>query len=144
MTPDEIAIRVLLDQRARATSSKDPAGSLAAFAPDVVTYDIAPPLVQRGAEATDPNALLQWFASWNGPIGLDLSDVTVHCAGDLAFCYGLLHMRGARADGEQTDIWVRSTVCLEKRGGTWKNVHEHTSVPLRMDGSGKAATDLKP
>jgi ketosteroid isomerase-like protein len=26
----------------------------------------------------------------------------------------------------------------------WQIVHEHTSVPMMMDGSGKAATDLKP
>ena len=144
MTTDEIAIRVLLDQRARATSSKDLAGSLAPFAPDVVKYDIAPPLAQRGAEANDPEALQEWFASWKGTIGLELTDVTVRCEGALAFCYGFLHMRGARTDGEHTDIWIRSTICLEKRNGAWKIVHEHTSVPLRMDGSGKAATDLKP
>jgi ketosteroid isomerase-like protein len=144
MTTDETAIRSLLDQQSRATSSKDTVGSLAAFAADVVKYDIAPPLSQRGAEANDPKALEQWFASWRGPIGLELTDVTVRCAGDLAFCYGFLHMSGTRTDGEQTDIWIRSTICLEKRAGAWQIVHEHTSVPLRMDGSGKAATDLEP
>jgi len=29
-------------------------------------------------------------------------------------------------------------------GGAWKDRHEHISVPFYMDGSVKAAVDLKP
>jgi ketosteroid isomerase-like protein len=39
---------------------------------------------------------------------------------------------------------VRVTVVLRRIGGTWKITHQHTSVPFRMDGSFKAAVDLKP
>jgi ketosteroid isomerase-like protein len=39
---------------------------------------------------------------------------------------------------------VRVTVCFRKIAGKWKVVHEHVSVPFYMDGSFKAAVDLKP
>jgi ketosteroid isomerase-like protein len=40
--------------------------------------------------------------------------------------------------------WVRATVCFRRVRGAWKVVHEHSSVPLYMDGSERAAVDLKP
>ena len=38
----------------------------------------------------------------------------------------------------------RQTTCLKKIDGAWKITHDHTSVPFYMDGSYKAAVDLKP
>jgi PhnB protein len=144
MSTDEAAIRTLLERRARATAAKDAGGSISALAPDVVSYDLAPPLARRGASAVDVNAARQWFATWDGPLGFDVTDLSIRTAGDLAFGYGFVHMHGQRTSGERTDLWFRATVCLEKRSGAWQIVHEHTSVPMTMDGSGKAATDLKP
>ncbi|MGH9858125.1 MAG: nuclear transport factor 2 family protein [Acidobacteriota bacterium] len=53
-------------------------------------------------------------------------------------------MSGKRTNGEETDIRMRVTVGFRKIGGRWLVTHEHTSVPLFMDGSNKAAVDLKP
>jgi ketosteroid isomerase-like protein len=39
---------------------------------------------------------------------------------------------------------MRSTIGLRKIEGKWLVTHEHTSVPNYMDGSDKAAIDLKP
>ena len=52
-------------------------------------------------------------------------------------------MRG-RIGGEDQDLWYRSTVCLRKTEGRWRIVHDHTSVPFYIDGSYRAAVDLKP
>ena len=49
-----------------------------------------------------------------------------------------------RTNGEQTDVWVRATIGFAKTDGGWKATHEHFSVPFYMDGSDKAAVDLKP
>jgi ketosteroid isomerase-like protein len=75
-------------------------------------------------------------------VGAPDLDVTV--AGDLAFAHGLLHLTGSRTSGEQTDVWVRQTFCLRRVNGAWRIVHEHASVPFYMDGSYRAAVDLKP
>ena len=53
-------------------------------------------------------------------------------------------MTGIKKGGEKADVWVRVTVVLRRFGGTWKITHQHTSVPFQMDGSFKAAVDLKP
>ena len=44
----------------------------------------------------------------------------------------------------RSDVWFRSTLGFRKIGGEWKIAHEHELVPFLMDGSDKAALDLKP
>jgi ketosteroid isomerase-like protein len=39
---------------------------------------------------------------------------------------------------------VRATIGCRKVGNTWLITHEHASVPFYMDGSDRAALDLKP
>jgi ketosteroid isomerase-like protein len=52
-------------------------------------------------------------------------------------------MSGPSTDRQETDAWVRQMLCLRRVAGAWKIAHEHISVPLYMDGSNKAALDLK-
>jgi PhnB protein len=85
-----------------------------------------------------------WFDTWDGPIAWAMTDTHVEVDGALAFARGLGHMTGTKKDGEKADVWVRVTVILRRIGGAWKITHEHTSVPFHMDGSFKAAVDLKP
>ena len=141
---DETAIRTQLDERARALYNKDAEAAVRHYAGDIVNFDLAPPLAQRGHEATDPAVLQGWFDSWDGPIGIVFEQVDIRAAGDLAFAFGFLHLTGNRTDGSQTDVWARFTLCLERRGDEWKIVHEHQSFPTKMDGSEKSASDLKP
>ncbi len=49
-----------------------------------------------------------------------------------------------RVAGERVDLWFRETLGFCKIDGQWKIAHEHSSVPFYMDGSFKAAIDLKP
>jgi PhnB protein len=53
-------------------------------------------------------------------------------------------MTGTKTDGQKVDLWFRQTLCFRKINGTWAIVHEHESVPFCMDGSFRAAIDLKP
>jgi ketosteroid isomerase-like protein len=141
---DEAQIRKLIDDRANAVRAKDIDGSLSPYTADSVSFDLAPPLQSGGAEALDKKSIEDWFSSWRGPIGYELRDLSVTTGGDLAFCHGLVRISGTKTDGEHNDIWARQTLCLRRIGGTWKIAHEHTSVPFYMDGSYKAAVDLKP
>ena len=63
---------------------------------------------------------------------------------DVGFSRSLNRIAGTRADGAPTDLWMRATLCFRKIDGEWKVAHEHDSVPFYMDGSAKAALDLKP
>jgi ketosteroid isomerase-like protein len=42
------------------------------------------------------------------------------------------------------DLWFRETLGFRKIDGKCAITHEHKSVPFYMDGSFKAAIDLKP
>jgi len=53
-------------------------------------------------------------------------------------------MTGTKTDGEQVDLWFRSTVGFRRAPVGWQITHEHDSTPFHMDGSGRAATDLSP
>lgn len=140
-TADEVAIRCVIDAWTQGLHDKDAKGVAACLANDLVVYSLAPPLV-----ATDDGGagLQAWFDTWSGPIGYDLPDLTIAVSGDLAFAHGLAHMTGIKIDGETPDLWFRCTLGLRKRGAAWKIVHTHESVPFLMDGSFKAAVDLKP
>lgn len=138
---DRTAIRKAIEDWSEANRNKD-AGKVATFfANDVVFFDIAPPLKHSGF---DRDALAKWFASWDGKIGYEVTDQVITVSDTLAMARSIDHMTGKKLDGEKVDMWTRSTVCFRKDGGQWKVVHVHNSVPLMMDGSNKAATDLNP
>jgi uncharacterized protein YndB with AHSA1/START domain/ketosteroid isomerase-like protein len=138
---DQVAIRAIFGDRTNAMFGKVVDLALKHFAADAVSYDLAPPLQHNGA---DRAALQSWFDTWDGPIGWALGELAVEVGGDIAFAYGLGHMMGTKKNGEKADLWTRVTVCFARRNGEWRITHQHTSVPFLMDGSYKAAIDLKP
>ena len=142
-THDEVEIRRQIELWAAALRSKDVDGLLALYAPDAVTADLAPPLWNAGIRTLREN-FEGWLATWAGPIGFEVRDAHVTVGGDVAFARSSNRIYGAKLDGTSSDIWVRATICFRRLGGAWKVVHEHVSVPFYMDGSFRAAVDLKP
>ena len=69
---------------------------------------------------------------------------TIVVGGDVAYAYGLQHMTGTKVDGENADLWFRTTACFRRKGERWLITHMHNSVPFAMDGTDKALVDLKP
>jgi ketosteroid isomerase-like protein len=140
---DDLEIRRLIEARQQAHASKDASAIAAPYSRDAVRYDLAPPLVHRGVDRAD---LDQWLATWAGPITIDTPNLEIAVDGALAVAHGLAHMRGRKVEGDprDVDLWFRTTSVLKKRNGGWQIVHEHESVPFYMDGSLRAAVDLKP
>ncbi len=122
--------------------SKDAAKIMSCGVEGGVHFTLAPPLV---TPEDGGKGLKDWFAGWDGPIGYELKDLAVHAGKHVGFCHALVHMTGKKKDGEHVAVWFRLTLGLEKFDGEgWKIIHEHESVPFYMDGSLKAAVDLKP
>jgi uncharacterized protein (TIGR02246 family) len=134
-------IRGLVDDWARALRAKDVDGVMAHYTADSVTFDLAPPLISTGADA---KGLQAWFSTWRGPLGYEIRDLNITAGDDVAFCHGLNRLSGTKTDGEKADVWFRLTLCLRRIGGEWRIAHQHESVPFYMDGSYRAAVDLKP
>lgn len=138
---DEQAIRHALDETARGLYAKDVALATRYYAPRPVLFALPPPLI---APSGDPQDIQEWFDTWSSPIELTYRDLQILVDGDLALVYGLAHMVGTKVDGGKNDLWYRTTTGLRRIDGAWAIVHQHESVPFLMDGSDKAALDLKP
>ena len=140
-TQEQTAIARKISDWTRALGNKDATAVSQFFAKDAVNFDLAPPLKHA---AFDRKMMEDWFKTWNGEIGYEVTDQVIEVSDTLAVARSLDHMTGTKIDGEKVDVWTRSTVCFRKEGGDWKVMHVHASVPFYMDGSLKAAVDLKP
>jgi ketosteroid isomerase-like protein len=92
----EAQIRSVIDSWAKAIQAKDAPGVSAHWAPDLVQFDLAPPLRTVG---NDPQGLKDWFATWRGQIGFAITKLSVTASEDVAFCHALVHLTGSRTDG---------------------------------------------
>ena len=144
MISDERTILDLLAARDAAIAASDAEAAVAPLASDAVTFELQPPLQYAFDAAEAVRGLEEWFATWADGVRSDFTDPTLIIEGDLAVAYGLAHMTGDKKREGPIDLWFRMTVVLQRRDGEWRIVHSHESVPMMMDGSGKAATDLKP
>ena len=139
---DEVQIRKLIDDRIEATRSKNVEGAMASIGPDVLLFDVVNPLRYSGSDALRKRAE-EWFSSFQGPLGLDVCDLSIATGDGVAFSYSLNRVSATRIDGKKLDMWWRSTVCYRKIDGRWMVTHEHNSVPFNVE-TGRASLDLKP
>jgi ketosteroid isomerase-like protein len=143
MSDDETRIRELINELVPAMRDRDAGRIVARYAPEVVKYDLAPPL--RNTAPRDADRQQAWFEGFVGPVGYEIRDLEVTAGEDVAFCHSLNRMSATpRGATEGFDLWFRATTGLRKIDGTWRIVHEHTSTPFYMDGSFRAALDLTP
>lgn len=137
---DETQVRAVIEDWTTALRAKDAGRVMSHSAKGMVQFTLAPPLVAD----EDAESLEAWFDTWQGDIGYELRDLKIVAGDGVAFSHSLNHMTGKRTDGEMTDLWFRHTLGFRKISNAWKMVHMHESVPFKMDGSYKAAIDLKP
>ncbi len=128
-SPDERAIRTLLDNWTRATGEGRQDDVLVGHAVDVVIYDVLPPL--RYTSAGDYRASWDdWQPDTQGAMRFELDELEVRVGGDTAFAFGLLHCGGTLAGGNTFSDTVRATFCLGRTAGQWRIVHQHLSKPF--------------
>ncbi|WP_225826497.1 YybH family protein [Streptomyces naphthomycinicus] len=129
MSTNESDIRAFLERRTDAHRSKDIDRAMSFYSPDIVYYDVVPPLRFTGTEEVRRN-FERWFDEYEGPIQLETHDMTVVPGEDCAAAH-MLHLdSGQRKSGLQASIWVRESVCLRRSSGIWSITHEHISIPF--------------
>ena len=131
-----------LRRQADAMRAKDLDRLMTFYAPDVVYFDVVPPLRYVGADALR-GRFTRWFAGFRGPIDLAIRDLTVAISGDLAVAHWLSRAGGTLQDGHEAGTWVRGSNCSRRTPGGWSVTHEHISVPADLR-SATAAVDLTP
>ena len=101
------------------------------YAPDVLAFDVQPPLEVRGVAAYRKN-FEKWFASMAGRIAFEMSGVHISADDNHAYSHCLSHVTGARTGGGRADYWVRITSAWRKMHGEWVVAHEHISMPTML------------
>ncbi len=127
-TANEAAIRDLVENWARSVRTKDLSGILASHSPDILMFDVPPPIHSKGIKAYEKTWDL--FFSWStDPVVFDIDEMTISAGDDVAFATCLMHCAGKESNGERTPLEFRLTVGLRKIRGQWTVVHEHHSIP---------------
>jgi ketosteroid isomerase-like protein len=138
----EVDIRERIDTLLGAIRTGDLNAVKTIFAPNVVSFDIQPPLRHLGAETKVAN-WEQVFTVFQLPLEYEVRDLTVLVDGGLAVVYSLNHMNAAINGGGKIDYWLRWTAAWQKLDGQWMIVHDQVSVPTSFQ-DGRAAMDLMP
>jgi ketosteroid isomerase-like protein len=141
-TVAEALIRQRVEDLAKAIRARDIDGVISLYAPNIVSFDIDPPLRYGGAD-NKRRAWQEFFAIYTGPIAYEVRDLNVTTHGELAFVHSLNHVKGTLASGHITDMWVRWTACFRRIDGVWLVVHDHVSVPADLK-HGQAVLNLTP
>jgi ketosteroid isomerase-like protein len=103
-TPSEVG--ALLDSRSEAIRTKDIDRLMSVYSPDVVYFDLVPPLRYAGSAALRER-FQQWFGRWKSAIGQEISDVNIAASGDVAVAHMLVRAGGTLMDGREVGYWVR-------------------------------------
>ncbi|WP_159601201.1 YybH family protein [Agromyces humi] len=86
---DSAEVAWLVSKRAAAIRSRDAEYLASRYAPDAVTFGVAPPLSPFAGEARRVAWIRAWFRRFPDPIDHRVLDLTVSVAGDFAFCRSL-------------------------------------------------------
>jgi uncharacterized protein (TIGR02246 family) len=127
-TTDEAAIRELVEDWARAVRAKNLEGILANHSPEILMFDVPPPLQSQGIDAYKKTWDL--FFSWSDdPVVFDFIKMDITAGNDVAYVTALMRCGGTEKDGERIKLEFRLTIGLRKIDGQWIVMHEHHSIP---------------
>src|ERR1041384_5302090 len=133
---DEADIRQRVHRWAAAIRAKDLDAVMAIYAPDIVSFDIDPPLYYTGA-AAKRKRWTEVLTMYERVHDYDVRDLAIAAADDLAFGHSLNRISGTLRNGRESGFWLRWTTCYRKIDGRWLIVHEQLSVPVELP-AGKA------
>jgi ketosteroid isomerase-like protein len=142
METAEAEIRRHIDTIVECLGAKDIEGLKRLYSPDVVSFDIEPPLqsVGIGAKLANWARVFEFFDR----LAYEVRDLAVVTGEGIAFGHAFARVSGTLPNGASTDgMWARVTYCLQKIHGSWLITHDQVSVPLDIV-SGKALVDLQP
>jgi uncharacterized protein (TIGR02246 family) len=137
-------IKALVDCYVSAVKAKDLEAIMSVYVPDetLQVFDCFLPRQYLGAVAYR-KGWQDFLDSFNGPIGVEVTDLEVGADESLAFSHDIERWTGTDKQGKKVDITVRVTDVYRKINGHWLIVHEHNSFPADPD-SGKADLNSTP
>lgn len=98
-------------------------------ADDVSMFDVSSQL----------EGVAQYKAEWekfspyfNEEVNISRREVRLHAVDDLAVMHCHSRVENPILKGKLEMPWCRTTICLQKKEGTWLVVHQHISMPVDM------------
>jgi uncharacterized protein (TIGR02246 family) len=127
---DEAAIIDLVTNWANAVRTRDLDAILANHSPNILMFDVPPPLQSKGMQKYKETWDL--FFSWAQDSGVfDIVEMNVTAGNDVAFVTAIMRCAGWEATGEKTELRFRLTIGLRKIEDQWVVTHEHHSLPAK-------------
>ena len=128
----EAQIYALIDAWVQAIRAKDVNGVMSHYAADIVTFDLAPPLQYVGAEVLRKN-LQEWFATFRGPVGYEMRDLSITASDDVAFCHSRNRISGTRTTAKKrTSGCVRPFATARLMASGWSRMSMHRCLSTWM------------
>ncbi len=134
----ETQIRHLMDDHIRAICAKNLNQIMAHYAPEIVIFDMKPPLALRGID----DCRQMWATSlpyMPTTSGMETQSVSITTSGDLALAHWVARFTGLEPDHPAAQMWLRVTAGCQRQGEQWHIIHEHVSVPFAPDNSSDCA-----
>src|SRR4051812_37851984 len=92
-------IRRVIDQRLAAIARRDAEAAVAVLAPEVVVFEMVPPLALAPGAARNAEGFAAWLAGFEH-IHVEMRDLTIEAEGATGFAHSLHHLQGTRIGGE--------------------------------------------
>ena len=127
-TENETAIREIFDRWAAAVRAEDINLIRANHSPEILMFDVPPPLFSRGLDAY-MNTWKLFYKSQVRPVVFNFNDIEIAAGEDVAFVTAIGHCVYIPQGGGATKLQFRLTMGLRKKDGKWWIVHEHHSAP---------------
>ena len=125
---DEVQIKALIDQWAKAVREEDRAAIRADHDEDILTFDVPRPFLSQGLEGY----MVTWetfFAYSERPVTFNFHAVRVTCGQDVAFATAIGKCVNIDPKKGRENLEFRLTMGLRKIDGRWRITHEHHSLP---------------
>jgi uncharacterized protein (TIGR02246 family) len=123
----------VLEAYRNAVSARDTDAFVALYDEDVCLFDAWDRFEITGADAWR-EMVIDWFGS-HPDDGLEVrfDDVREVVGKDVAFVHAVFTFAVVLEGKREHEQVNRYTACLERKGGGWKIVHEHTSIPVEYE-----------
>lgn len=129
MNPDEneIQIRQLIENWAKAVRNRDLQKILAHHSDDIVMYDVPKPFQSVGIDAYRKT----WdiFFTYTKPGVFDIQQLNIFADDTVAFCFATMKCEDKSGGADYIVLDFRLTIGLKKINSQWIIVHEHHSIP---------------
>lgn len=129
----ETQVRAVLENWAKATRQNRKDEILKNHIPDLVIFDVLPPMKYETAESYR-RSWDEWQPETQNEGQFDLENLSITASNDLAFAHCFICCGGTMPDGHKFQDLVRATFCLKKIDGAWKVLHQHISKPIQQSG----------